>query len=151
MYSTYPNTGEPNSGGIKATNMGECKGAALSSQACVTAVTNQCTMIKASTASVEKTTQNSCIEANLAQSLYHENWNVKAQKIECPVHLTEVTGCRLNGSNLPKADPNIQTASQAGRSLRFVLSGMSSSRCAGFAFRMLRVARRLPGSTSSLE
>ena len=114
MYSTYPNIGEPNTGGIKATNMSECKGAAISSQACVTAVTNQCTMIKSSTASVEKTTQNSCVEGNLAQSLYHENWNVKAQKIECPVHLTEVTGCRLNSQGLPKADPSIQTASQAG-------------------------------------
>ena len=39
---------------------------------------------------------------------------MKAQRIECPVHLTEVTGCRLNSQNLPKADPAIQTASQAG-------------------------------------
>ena len=63
-YSTYPGTGEPNTGGIKATNLAECK--TLSSPACVTAVTNQCSMIKASTPAVEKTTQNSCLETNLA-------------------------------------------------------------------------------------
>ena len=69
-------------------------------------------MIKASSSYVQQTTQTSCIETNLAQSLYHERWNVKAQKIECPQHLTEVTGCRLNSQGLPKADPTIQTATQ---------------------------------------
>jgi hypothetical protein len=115
MYSTYPSAGEPNAGGIRATTTSGCTGTGspLSSQACVTAVTNQCEMIKASSSYVQTTSQTSCIEGNLAASLYHENWNVKAQRVECPTHLTEVTGCRLNAQGLPKPDPAIQTASQA--------------------------------------
>ena len=115
MYSTYPSTGEPSGGGIKATSTAGCTGmgASLSSDACVSAVTNACEMIKASSSYVQQTTQTSCIETNLAQSLYHENWNVKAQRVECPQHLTEVTGCRLNSQGLPNPDPTIQTAAQA--------------------------------------
>lgn len=113
MYSTYPSTGEPNGGGITAQSIGACTGSALSSQACVSAVTSSCDQIQASSSYLQTTTQDSCIETNAAQSFYHINWNVKAQRIECPIHLTQVTGCRLNSQGLPKADPTVQTPAQA--------------------------------------
>jgi hypothetical protein len=113
MYSTYPSTGEPSGGGITAQSISACGGNNLSSQACASAVTSDCDQIQASSSYLETTTQNSCIETNNAQSLYHINWNVKAQRIECPMHLTQVTGCRLNSQGLPKADPTVQTPAQA--------------------------------------
>ncbi len=113
LYTTYPSTGEPNGGGITASSISACTGAGVSSQACVSAVTSACDQIQASSSYVTTTTQNSCIESNSAASLYHENWNVKAQKVECPLHLTQVTGCRLNAEGLPNPDPTVQTAAQA--------------------------------------
>jgi hypothetical protein len=113
MYSTYPSIGEPSGGGITAQSISACAGDNLSSQACVSAVTSDCDQIQASSSYLQTTTQNSCIETNSAQSFYHINWNVKAQRIECPMHLTQVTGCRLNSQGLPKADPTVQTPAQA--------------------------------------
>ncbi len=113
MYSSYPSTGEPSGGGITAQSISACAGNDLASQACVSAVTSDCDQIQASSSYLETTTQNSCIETNSAQSFYHINWNVKAQRIECPTHITQVTGCRLNSQGLPKADPTVQTPAQA--------------------------------------
>jgi hypothetical protein len=115
LYSSYPSTGEPNNGGIRASNTPACgmTASSLESAACVSAITTACDQIQASSAYVTSTTQTSCIEANSAQSLYHDNWNVKARQVECPAALTEVTGCKLNPGGNPQPDPNVQTAAQA--------------------------------------
>jgi hypothetical protein len=41
---------------------------------------------------VTTTTRTSCIEANSGASDYHENSSVRAEQLECPTALTEVTG-----------------------------------------------------------
>ena len=45
----------------------------------------------------------------LAQSLYHDNWNVRAIQVECPTALTEVTGCKPNPGGYPNPNPSVQT------------------------------------------
>ena len=35
------------------------------------------------------------------------NWQVYAKQIECPTHLTQVTGCKLAPQGLPAANPNV--------------------------------------------
>jgi hypothetical protein len=37
------------------------------------------------------------------------NWSVYALKIECPEHLTQVTGCRLAPQGLPAVDHDVST------------------------------------------
>jgi hypothetical protein len=115
MYTSYPGIGEPYGGGIRASSISACgtTTAQVASSACVSAITSECDQIQASSSYVTMTTQNSCIESNSAQSLYHDNWNVKARQIECPLALTEVTGCRPNPGGHPSADPTVQNASQA--------------------------------------
>jgi hypothetical protein len=115
LYTSYPSTGEPGNGGIRASSTAGCgkSEATLASSACVSAVTSACDQIMASSSYVTTTTQTSCIEANSAGSLYHDNWNVKARQVECPMALTQVTGCRPNAGSNPKPDPTVQTAAQA--------------------------------------
>jgi hypothetical protein len=115
LYTAYPGTGEPNGGGIRASSLPQCgkTTAAVASASCVSAVTADCDQIQASTPYVTTTTQTSCIASNNAQSLYHDNWNVKARQVECPLALTEVTGCRPNPGGNPLPDPSVQTAAQA--------------------------------------
>ncbi len=55
----------------------------------------------------------SCTKSNDAASYYHLNWEVYAKKIECPTHLTQVTGCKLAPQGLPAANPNVTTPAQA--------------------------------------
>jgi hypothetical protein len=115
LYTTYPTIGEPNNGGIRASSIAACgtTPSALASTACVSAVTSDCDEIEASTAYVTTTTQSSCIEANSAESLYHDNWDVKARQVECPTALTEVTGCKPNAGTNPEPDPTVQTLAEA--------------------------------------
>jgi hypothetical protein len=115
LYTSYPSTGEPNSGGITASSIQDCvkTETALASSACVSDVTSACDQIEGNNSYITTTTQTSCIEGNSAESPYHENWTVKARQVECPMALTEVTGCRLNAGNNPQPDPTIQTAAEA--------------------------------------
>ena len=115
LYTTYPSTGEPNGGGITASAIMACttSEAALASSACVSDVAGACDQIVGNNAYITTTTQTSCVEANSAASPYHENWNVKAQQVECPTALTEVTGCKPTPGSNPKPDPTVQTAAQA--------------------------------------
>ena len=115
LYSSYPGTGEPYGGGIRASNLSACgtTEATLASSACVSAIDTACDQIAGMSSYVTTTTETSCIEANRASSLYHENWNVRARQVECPAALTEVTGCKLNAGNNPQPDPTVQTVSQA--------------------------------------
>jgi Glycosyl hydrolase family 45 len=115
LYTSYPSIGEPNSGGIRASMISACgtDASSVASAACVSAVTGDCDQIEASSAYVTTTTQTSCIEANSAESLYHDNWDVRARQVECPAALTEVTGCKPNAGNNPQPDPTVQTAAEA--------------------------------------
>lgn len=59
------------------------------------------------------TSQNACLEANFPESHCHINWNVRAKRVECPVNLTRVTGCKLNPQGLPQANPAARDAATA--------------------------------------
>jgi hypothetical protein len=61
----------------------------------------------------------SCAKSNDAASYYHINWQVYAKRIECPTHLTQVTGCKLAPQGLPAADPNVTTPAQAAQDSSF--------------------------------
>ncbi len=115
MYTSYPTLGEAYSGGIGATWYNECGStqSELASAKCQAQINNQCQQIQSSSSEVTTTTQSSCIEANSPLDFYHLNWNVKAQRVECPLSLTEVTGCKLSPQGLPHVDPTVQTAAQA--------------------------------------
>jgi Glycosyl hydrolase family 45 len=115
LYSSYPSIGEPNGGGIRASSISACgtTTSSVASAACVSAITSDCDQINASSSYVTATTQTSCIEANSATSLYHDNWNVRARQVECPTALTEVTGCKPNAGGNPQPDPTVQTVAQA--------------------------------------
>jgi hypothetical protein len=118
LYTNYPTTGEPGGGGITVSppaGMPACgtTSSTVASAACVSAITGECDEIQGQNAYVTTTTQNSCIESNSAQSLYHINWKVKARQVECPTALTEVTGCKPNAGNNPHPDPTVQTAAEA--------------------------------------
>jgi hypothetical protein len=115
LYTTYPSIGEPGGGGITASSIPACgmTASSLESPGCVSTLTSDCDMIEGMNAYVTTTTQTSCVEANSAASAYHENWNVKAQQVECPTALTEVTGCKPTPGTNPAPDPTVQTAAEA--------------------------------------
>jgi hypothetical protein len=122
MYSAYPSIGQTNNGGIRAQTVSQCSGtsglsdASIAATACQSTIATDCEMITSSTASIQSTTQTSCIETNQPQNLYHINWNVMAKRIECPTNLTRVTGCQLTGQGLPQADPTaVDSASASGK------------------------------------
>jgi hypothetical protein len=122
MYSAYPSIGQTNNGGIRAQTVSQCSGTSglsdtsIATTACQSTIATDCEMITSSTASIQSTTQTSCIETNQPQNLYHINWNVMAKRIECPTNLTRVTGCQLTGQGLPQADPTaVDSASASGK------------------------------------
>jgi hypothetical protein len=112
QYTSYPTIGQPNNGGIRAQSVSQCVGAmnqysstSIATMSCQSTIAADCAMITAGNASVQSTTQDSCVESNQVQNLYHMNWNVLAKRIECPANLTRVTGCKLSSQGLPMADP----------------------------------------------
>ncbi len=118
MYSAFP-TEYPTNGGIKAINIPECKvngavtEASLQSAACQGKISSLCNNTAAASSAVAAATKTSCIQTNAFAGFYHQNWQVRAKRIECPVNLTRVTGCRLQPQGLPTADPNARTAATA--------------------------------------
>jgi hypothetical protein len=123
LYSTFPEQGEPGSGGVNAaTQLAGCKDnnnlvttATLSSSTCVANVESACSMFASSTltsTAVNDSIQ-SCKASNDPASYTHINWQVYAKKIECPTHLAQVTGCKLAPQGLPAANPNVTTPAQA--------------------------------------
>jgi hypothetical protein len=80
-----------------------------------------CGQIASTNAQIAAETIRSCIQSNGVQPNdagvtpgdYHLNWNVWVKRVECPGHLTQVTGCKLASQGLPAPDPTIQTAAQA--------------------------------------
>lgn len=121
LYDGFPNQ-YPGQGGIKVTNLAECKvsgavtAASLTSPACqgkVTELCQQATGIAGASPLVTSNSRASCIGANQLATLYHQNWTVAAKRVECPVALTRVTGCRLLPAGLPAPDPSVVVAAQA--------------------------------------
>jgi len=121
MYTSYPEKGQPSQGGVKAVSLyPDCKTdlqwvttESLSSETCQAEVAADCQQIQSSIPGLTEQSQNSCIETNSPDSPYHANWSVYAMKVECPQHLTEVTGCRLAPQGLPEVDRTALTAQQA--------------------------------------
>ena len=129
LYSSFPEQGEPGSGGVNAaTQLAGCKNnlnlvtaATLSSSTCVANVQSACSMFSSSTLTSQAVADSiqSCTKSNDYTSYYHINWQVYAKKIECPTHLTQVTGCKLAPQGLPAADPNVTTPTQAAQDSSF--------------------------------
>jgi len=129
LYSAFPAEGEPGSGGVNAaTQVAGCKNDrnlvtadTLSSATCVANVAQACSRFASSTlsASAVESSIASCKASNDPASYYHINWKIYARRIECPVHLTEVTGCKLGPQGLPTADPKVATAADAAKDSTF--------------------------------
>jgi len=129
LYSTFPEQGEPGSGGLNAaTQLDGCKNtqnlvtaATLSSATCVSNIAGACNMFASSTLTSQSLADSvqSCVKSNDAASYYHINWQVYAKRIECPTHLTQVTGCKLAPQGLPAANPNVTTPAQAAQDSSF--------------------------------
>lgn len=123
LYSTFPAQGEPGMGGVNAaTQLAGCKDnnnlvstATLSSSTCVANIESACDMFASSTltATAVNDSIQSCKASNDAANYTHINWQVYAKKIECPTHLTQVTGCKLAPQGLPAANPGVTTPIEA--------------------------------------
>lgn len=121
LYSAYPTDGQPSQGGVKPVSLySECKTnyqwvttESLSSDACQNRVADACNQIESEIPGLTDQARRSCIDANSPESPYHLNWSVYVMKVECPAHLTEVTGCKLEPQGLPEVDRNALTADAA--------------------------------------
>ena len=120
LYTAFPEVGEGGNGGEKAAVVPACDTSenlittdTLSSSGCQSKIASDCGEITAASSNVASETIQSCIQSNAPNTFYHLNWKVYAKKIECPAHLTQVTGCELAPQNLPQADPSVTTAAQA--------------------------------------
>jgi hypothetical protein len=85
-------------------------------------------MIAAPSATTTADSIRSCIQSNNPQTYYHLNWNVWAMKVECPTHLTDLTGCKLAPQGLPAVNPNVTTAAQASANSSFRSKSGSGTR-----------------------
>ncbi len=126
LYTSFPEIGEGGNGGEKAAILPVCDtsenlitSATLSTAACQSQVSTDCGEIAAPSSAVTAETIQSCVGSNDPSTFYHLNWSVYAKKIECPTHLSEVTGCKLASQNLPAADPTVTTAAQAATDTSF--------------------------------
>ena len=123
LYTAFPSD-YPGQGGIKAINIPECKVngavtvASLQSAACQGKISSLCNNTAAPSATVTAETKNSCIQTNALAGFYHQNWQIRAKRVECPVGITKVTGCRLQPQGLPAANPSATTAATADSSFR---------------------------------
>jgi len=121
LYTQFPPDGEPGSGGVNAaTQIAGCKGtnnlvttASLSSTTCQSAVATECGKFKSASTTVTGESIRSCTQSNAANSYYHMNWKIYAKRVECPTHLTQVTGCKLAPQSLPAVNPDVTTPDQA--------------------------------------
>ncbi len=121
FYTKFPSEGEPGSGGVNAaTQVAGCKGSnnlvttdTLSSSTCQANVTTACGNFQASSQTAVTESVQSCTKSNDPNSYYHINWKIYAKHVECPTHLTEVTGCKLTPQGLPAANPTVRTPAQA--------------------------------------
>lgn len=127
LYSAYPPDGQSSQGGVKPASLfQECKTdrnwvttQTLSSEACQSRVQSACSQLRSEISGLTEQAQRSCIQSNRPDSFYHLNWSVFAMKIECPEHLTQVTGCKLAPQGLPAVNREVTTASQAAANRAF--------------------------------
>jgi hypothetical protein len=121
MYTAYPGIGQASSGGVKpgpdslkCDSNGKLTEEMIAADSCQQKITEACNQITAKNSTVQEQTRRSCIQSNQGASYYHENWNVYAKRVNCPAHLTQVTGCKLaKDSKVGDPEPNVQTAAQA--------------------------------------
>jgi hypothetical protein len=120
LYTQFPPDGEPGSGGVNAaTQITGCQSKnlvtteTLSSQTCQDNVAAACKKFASSSPHMTDESIRSCTQSNDPNSYYHMNWKVYAKRVECPTHLTEVTGCKLKAQNLPAVNPAVKTPVQA--------------------------------------
>jgi hypothetical protein len=121
LYTDFPPDGEPGAGGLNAaTQVAGCKGqydlvntASLSSTACQSNVVTACAKIEANSQAVTDESVRSCVKSNDPNTYYHINWQIYAKRVECPIHLTEVTGCKLAPQGLPAVNTAVLTPDQA--------------------------------------
>ncbi len=120
LYQGFP-WQNPGSGGISFLRYPVCTGTAwpptaagLKSAQCRETITQQCNQAQSVSAEVTTDTRKSCLQTNQVESLYHQNWKVRAKRVQCPENLTRVTGCRLQEETLPLPLPAVQTPAQAG-------------------------------------
>ncbi|HVT05927.1 MAG TPA: hypothetical protein VHO67_00635 [Polyangia bacterium] len=129
LYTSFPEQGEANAGGVNAaTQLAGCKNAqnlvtadTLASTTCTASVQSACNQFASSTLAPQALSDSihSCLASNDPANYRHINWQVYAKKIECPAHLTQVTGCKLAPQGLPAADPNVTTPAQAAQDASF--------------------------------
>ena len=135
IYTSFPPDGA-NNGGVKgATKYSECKTpvswvttASLSTPACQSKIETECNKIVAPSATTTADSIRSCTQSNNPSTYYHLNWYVYAMKVECPTHLTDLTGCKLANQGLPKVNPNVTTAVQAAANSSFRQKSGSGTR-----------------------
>ncbi len=121
LYTAYPPDGQPGQGGVKPVSLyTECKTdiqwittESISSAACQTRVQETCSLFQSNIPGLAEQAIRSCTQSNDPNSLYHLNWSVYVAKVECPEHLTDVTGCKLAPQGLPAVKQNVTTAVQA--------------------------------------
>jgi hypothetical protein len=136
MYTTYPPDGQPSTGGVKPASLfSECRTtdknwlttASLSQPACQQRIKDTCGKITSNIPGLTSMAQSGCIRANSLDSFYHLNWSVYVMKVECPEHLTRVTGCKLAPQGLPKVKADVKTAAQAAKDSAFLTKTGSTS------------------------
>ena len=128
MYASYPADGQPSNGGVKPASLfSECKTntswvtqATLTSPACVQRTTEACNKIASDIPGLTEAARANCLKANSVDTFYHLNWSVYAMKVECPEHLTRVTGCKLQPQGLPAVKANVKTAADAAKDPAFL-------------------------------
>ena len=69
----------------------------------------QCGKFNSASPTVTSESIRSCTQSNAANSYYHMNSQIYAKRVECPTHLTQVTGCKLASQGLPAVNPAVTT------------------------------------------
>jgi hypothetical protein len=121
LFDNYPSEADGTfNGGVKPLRYAQCQSngivtaLSIASQTCQSLIQQQCGQITSNRSqSVTNTARTSCIRSNQAESFYHQNWHVRAKRVECPAALTRVTGCALSPQGLPSADPSVQNVALA--------------------------------------
>jgi hypothetical protein len=92
----------------------------LGAAACQKKIVDTCNKIASNIPGLTEQSRSACIKANSLDSFYHLNWSVYAMKVECPEHLTRVTGCKLAPQGLPAVKKEVTTAAQAAKDSAFL-------------------------------
>ena len=136
MYTNYPLDGQPGNGGVKPASLDEwaadCKTkspdlhpmwvtqATITSPACIKDFTDACNKITSTIPGLSEQGRTGCVKANTIDTFYHLNWSVYAMKVQCPEHLTRVTGCKLaTQAGVKAVKPDVKTAAQASKDSDF--------------------------------